>query len=252
MLALAGAQSSHIGAEHGDRHQHARAGVADRRAGLAGRAVLLAGDAHQPAGRLRDHVERQVLLERAAGAEALGLAIDDRGVDRADHIRTQSQPLDRARRKILAEDVGLLGHLLDQLNAARVLQVDGHRLLVGVVLQEVIGVLPWLAAGGAAGIAHLGVLHLHHIGAHPRQRLGAGRSRFELRQIQHLYAGEARLRTIARHRYHSLTKNCWQTTTRRPVRRVLPFRAETGTAQTKPISPPSPAGTPHRHRPRNG
>ena len=203
MLALAGAQPPHIGAQDRDRHQHAGAGIADRRAGLAGRAVFLAGDAHQPAGRLRDHVERQALLERAAGAETLGLAVDDRRVDRADHVGPEAEPLDRAGGEVLAEDVGLLRHLLHQFDAARVLQIDRDRALVGVVLQEIIGVLSRLAAGGAAGIAQLGVLHLHHIGAHPGERLGAGRSGLELRQVQHLHAGQTGLRAIARHRYYS-------------------------------------------------
>ena len=126
------------------------------------------------------------------------------GIDGADHIRAEAEPLDRAGGEILAEDVGLLRHLLHQFDAARVLQIDRDRPLVGVVLQEVIGILARLAAGGAARIAELGVLHLHHIGAHPGERLGAGRSGLELRQVQHLHAGQTGLRAIARHRYDSL------------------------------------------------
>ena len=199
MLALAGAQAAHIGAQHGDRHQHAGAGIADGRAGLAGRAVLLAGDAHQAAGGLRDHVEGQRLLERAAGAEPFGLAVDDRRIDRADHVGAEAEPLDRAGGEVLAEHVGLLRHLLHQLDAARILQVDRDRLLVGVVLQEIIGVLARLSAGRAAGIAHLGVLHLHHLGAHPGQGFGAGRASLELGQVEDFHAGQAVFRAVAAH-----------------------------------------------------
>ena len=45
--------------------------------GLIGRAVGLAADAHHAADRLRDHVEGEIVLERAALAEALDLGIDD-------------------------------------------------------------------------------------------------------------------------------------------------------------------------------
>src|SRR5207245_701386 len=55
MLTLTRALPPDIGAENGDRHQHAGASVADGRAWLARRTVFFAGDAHEPAGRLRDH-----------------------------------------------------------------------------------------------------------------------------------------------------------------------------------------------------
>ena len=105
-------------AQDADRHQHAGAGVADRAAGLDRRLAGLAGDAHRAAGGLRDHVEGEALLVRAALAEALDLAIDDAGVDRLQHVVAETEALDRAGREVLGEDVGLLDQLLDQLDAA--------------------------------------------------------------------------------------------------------------------------------------
>src|SRR5258708_29857174 len=77
MPALAGARAVEERADDAERHQHAGAGVADRRAGLDRLAVLLAGDAHRAARGLGDRVEREAILVWAAGAEALYLGLDD-------------------------------------------------------------------------------------------------------------------------------------------------------------------------------
>ena len=97
MVALAGFLAAIQRAEDGDRQQHAGAGVAERWAGFQRTAIAFAGDAHRAAAGLRDHVERQVLLVRAALAEALDLAVDDRWVDLADHISNRDQAV-RSRR----------------------------------------------------------------------------------------------------------------------------------------------------------
>ena len=140
---------------------------------------------------LRDHVEGQVVLVRAALAEALHLGVDDAGIDLGDDVVAEAQPLDRAGREVLHEHVGLGGEILDELLAGRRLQVDGQRFLVGVEDQEIERSRRRARARmHAAGIAALRVLDLHHLGAEPRQRLRAGRPRLELRQIQHAHACE--------------------------------------------------------------
>jgi hypothetical protein len=93
-------------AQDRDREQHAGAGVAEGRARLAGAPRALAGDAHHAAGGLRDHVEGQVVLVRAALAEALDLGVDQARVERVQHLPAETQTLDRARRHVLDEDVG--------------------------------------------------------------------------------------------------------------------------------------------------
>src|ERR1043166_8092432 len=192
MLALPGALLADVGGENRDRHQHAGAGVADGGAGPARRAVFLAGDRHGAAGRLRDHVEGEVLLERAAFAEALHLAIDDRRVDRLDHVVAEPEALDRAGREILDHHVGLAREALDEIEAARVLEIHRGRALVGIILQEVERILVGGgAADVAAGIAGAGIFDLDHVGAHPGERLGARRPRFELGQVENLHSGKA-------------------------------------------------------------
>ena len=71
-----------------------------------------------PPARLRDHVEGEVVLVRAALAEALDLGVDQPRVERVQHVPAEPQALDRARRHVLDEDVGARGHLLDEAEAA--------------------------------------------------------------------------------------------------------------------------------------
>ena len=158
--------------------------------GLDRTAVGLAADAHHAAHGLGDHVEGQVVLERAALAEAFHLGVDDAGIDLGDDIVAEPQPLDGARREVLHEHVGLGGEIEDDLLAGRRLQVDGQRFLVGVEDQEIERGAAGLSQDHAAGIAAFRVLDLHHLGAQPRQRFRARRSRLELREIQYAHACE--------------------------------------------------------------
>src|SRR5205085_12215132 len=177
--------------QNADRHQHAGPGIAKGGAGLDRCAVAITGDAGRAARRLRDHVEGEAFLIRAAGAEALDLAVDDAGVDLLDLVITKPQPLDRARRHVLDRDIGLFEQLLDDLQPARRFQIQRQRFLVGVELVEVPGVVVGLAGlQAAAGIAAPGVLDLDHFGAEPGQAFGAGGARLELREIDNPHAFE--------------------------------------------------------------
>ena len=180
-------------AQDRDRQQHAGAGVAEGRARLAGAPRALAGDAHRAPAGLRDHVEGQVVLVRAALAEALDLGVDQARVERVQHLPAEAQAFDRARRHVLDEDVGVLGHLLDERDAALGLEVDRDRFLVGVVDHEVVAVGTRRRSGAdrAAGLAALGALDLDDLGPEHREDLGAGRARLELRQVEDSDAGQA-------------------------------------------------------------
>ena len=159
--------------------------------GLERRSVVLAGNAHDTAGRLRDHVEREVVLVGPAGAEALHLRVDDARIDGAHRVVAEPEPLDGAGGEILHHDVGTLGHVLDELQPAFGFQVDGDGFLVGVEQQEIPGVLVRASALAglsaqqvAAGLAALRVFHLDDLGTEPGQRLGAGWASLELGQVQ--------------------------------------------------------------------
>src|SRR5712671_3829715 len=185
--ALAGPVALIERADDAERQEHAGAGVADGRPGLDRRSVALAGDAHRAAASLGDRIEAKALFIGTAGAEAFDLSVDDPWVERTDDVIAEAQPFNRAGREIFGEDVGLQNHLLDQGQAAFGFEVDSDRPLVGVVHHEIIGV----RHASAAGLAALGVFHLDDVGAHPGERLGAGRPRLELGQVENLDAGEA-------------------------------------------------------------
>src|SRR5215471_18611799 len=111
--------------------------------------------------------------------KGLDLGIDDRRIDAADDIIAEPQTLNRTWREVLGKNVRLLDHLPDQCQAALVFEVDGQRVLVGVVHHEIEGVAKAGAAGFAARRFHLG-----DVGTHPGERLGAGRAGLELRQVE--------------------------------------------------------------------
>jgi hypothetical protein len=123
----------------------------------------------------------------------LNLGVDQARVEGVQLVPAEPQLLDSAGRHVLDEDVRLLRHFLDEREAARRLQVHRHRLLVGVVDHEIIGVRPGFRAGAedAARLAAFRVLDLDHLGAELGQDLGAGGAGLELRQIEHADAGEA-------------------------------------------------------------
>src|SRR5215469_8453048 len=126
---------------------------------------------------------------RAAGPEALDLAVDDTRVDLLDRFVVQAKALDRPWCHVFGHDVGLLDHLLDNFEPLWRFQVQRYRLLVDVELVEVPGVVVRFAgAETAAGIAASRVLDLDDLGAKPGQYLGRGRARLELGEIDHLDA----------------------------------------------------------------
>ncbi len=154
-------------AQDADRHQHAGAGIAEGGSRLHRRAVGIASNADGAAGGLRDHVEREAVLVRAAGTEALHLAIDDAGIELLDLIVAKPQPLDGAGRHVLDRDVGLLQQRADDLEPARRLQVQRHRLLVGIELMEIPRVVRMAGLQPSARVTRARVFDLHHFGPEP-------------------------------------------------------------------------------------
>ena len=109
----------------------------------------------------------------------------------AHDVVAEAEPLDRAGREVLHAHIGLAQHVLHQRQPARRLQVERDRLLVRVEHVEVVRIVVRLAGPQPPSrIAHLRVLDLHHFGAEPGERLGAGRSGLELGEIHDANAGE--------------------------------------------------------------
>jgi len=99
--------------------------VTQSRPGLARTPVALAGNRHRAAAGLGDHVKGEVVLVGAALAEPFDLRIDEARVQRVEVLPAEPQPLDRAGGEVFDEDVGLLGHVFDEGEAALRLEVDG-------------------------------------------------------------------------------------------------------------------------------
>ena len=138
-----------------------------------------------------DHVKGEVFLERAAFPKALDLAVDDLRVDCLDGLIIEAEALDRAGGKILHADIGLGQQIADDFLPAFGFQVQGDGFLVGVEQLEIPRIIVRLAlAQAAAGVAEAGVFHLHDLRAQPCQGFRAGRTGFELGEIDDLDAGE--------------------------------------------------------------
>src|SRR5579875_546964 len=194
VLALAGELPLIERGQDADRAMQPGAGVADRQTGLDRPAVGLAGDRHRPAGRLRDHVEGEIVPVRPVIAEALDLGIDDPGIDLSDLVVAEAEPLDDPGREIFDKDVGLLDQPADQRAPLFMLLIGGHAALVRVQQHEIVRIDALFVGRGAAALLALGrLLDLDHIGPEPGQRLRAGGAGLELREIDDAHAVERAL-----------------------------------------------------------
>ncbi len=177
--------------QHADAGMKSGAGIAERHAGLDRLAVALAGDTHDAAGRLRDHVEGEMLLVGAPLSEALDRRVDDARVDLRDFFIGEAELLDHARREVLCKDVRLGDQLAQHGLAALVLEIERYRALVGVEQHEIVAVDALLVGRGAAALlAADRVLDLDDVGAEPGECFSDRRSGLELREIDDLDAGE--------------------------------------------------------------
>src|ERR1700761_4996109 len=118
-MALAGGGAFVQRSKDGDRHGHAGASITKRQAGFDRNAAFFASDADRASGGLSDHVEGEVLLVGATGAEAFDLAVDDAGVDGLHIIVAKTEALDRAWRHVLYAHIGLAQQILHQLQSTR-------------------------------------------------------------------------------------------------------------------------------------
>ena len=120
--------------------------------GSGRRAVRIAGDADRAAAGLRDHVEGEVFLVRAALAEAFDLAVDDAGVQllapRRSRGRGARSYRGRSSRRVTS---ALRSMSLTSGEPARGFQIHRERLLVGVEDVKVIGVGRRACRAGGGG-----------------------------------------------------------------------------------------------------
>ena len=120
------------GGDDGPVEVRARQEIGDRRTGLHRRAVREAGDADRAGRRLDGDVHGQVVALGTGEAVAGRRGVDQPRVQRHQHVGADAQLVHHARREILQQHVSLADQRLQQLDSARVLQVQRHRALVGV------------------------------------------------------------------------------------------------------------------------
>ena len=83
-------------------------------------------------------------------------------------------------------------HLEQQVAALGFAQVDGDAALVAVPHHEVLGIFRGFSPDAAAGVAGAWRLDLHHVGAQPGERLGAGSARLVLGHVQNSQTVQSR------------------------------------------------------------
>ncbi len=163
------------------RHQHAERAVepghvVGQRGGARrrGRPVRIAGEEGDAAEGVAD------APEAGLGAVGAGLAVAGHAqhhelrVHRAQHVPAEAPAFERAGLEILGQHVGLGDELLQHLDALGRFQVERDRLLVARLRQPDQRVAAFAdGAEAAAGIAHLGLLDLDHLGAELRHDRGA-------------------------------------------------------------------------------
>src|SRR5437773_3458659 len=135
------------------------------------------GDRHEPAHALGDLVVARPLGVRAGLAEAGDRAVDDPRIDLRQRLVVDAEPLLHVRPEVLDDDVGARRQLLDDLDAARMLEVERHRALVPVQVEEV------EAERGRVALELLARFDLDYVRPSVRELADGGRARAGAREV---------------------------------------------------------------------
>ena len=165
-LALAGALALEQRHQDAVRQEHAGGEVGHGDADAHRALARQASDRHQPAEALGDLIVTGAIAIGAALAEARDAGVDDPRVDRAERLVVDAEAVLDVGPEVLDDDVGPGGELLEDLDAARVLEVERHRALVAVQVLEV-----ELVAGEVVLLLRL---DLDDVGAHLGELAHAG------------------------------------------------------------------------------
>src|SRR5205085_4421904 len=155
----------------------------DLRAGDERRTVAKAGRRSRTAGTLRDILVDLAVLIRTR-AEALDRGNDHARIELIDMLPSKPHAVERARRKILHQDVALLDQPFENFFALGMLGIDGDRSLAAVKHREIeaVGALH-VAQLSARDVAHAGTLNLNDVGAHIGEELGASGPGLHMREV---------------------------------------------------------------------
>jgi hypothetical protein len=141
--------------------------------------------------RLDERVVHRCLRERSAVPESADRDVDDRGGSLADRGFADAHPFGDSRPMILQEHVRPGGQSLQHLDSAFVLQVEGDRALVAVVVQEERGEAASRVRRGAGQIAAgPGILDLDDVRALIAENLRGERPGDHRREVENAEAAE--------------------------------------------------------------
>ena len=131
---------------------------------------------------------RDILVDLAVlirtRAEALDRGNDHARIELIDMLPSKPHAVERARRKILHQDVALLDQPFENFFALGMLGIDGDRSLAAVKHREIeaVGALH-VAQLSARDVAHAGTLNLNDVGAHIGEELGASGPGLHMREV---------------------------------------------------------------------
>ena len=177
--------------------------IGERHADANRRIVGRARGHHQPAERLDDAVHGFAGSGcRVIGAVSRYRAVDDARIARARELVPDAEPIERARREVLDDDIRLAHEVREHFARSRLLQVQRDRILAAQAVQscgrnvvrrraaERDAVSPDERRVLAAVIGRGGVLDLDDARAEARQQKCRERSRQRQRQVEHCQSGQ--------------------------------------------------------------
>ena len=170
--------------------------IADGGADLGGGAIGEAGDGHHAGHGLGHDVIGGAGSQGALQAEAADGAVDDAGVDLLHLLIGEAQLGEHAHLVVLADDVGGLQELREDLLAFLALEVQGHALLIAVDIGIVAAAAVVDGAPGTGLVAQVGYFDLDDFSAVVGQVHGAERAAVSLGQVQDTNAFERSLHSF--------------------------------------------------------
>ena len=184
--------------EDADRRIEPGAEIRDRDADAHRPPAGLAGNRHEPAHALGDLIEARPLGVRAVLTEAGKARVDEAGVERAECLVVDAEPVLHVGPVVLHHHVGLGGEALEDGDALRLLEVESEAPLVAVQILEV------GAVAGLDGIVRRprrpGRFDLDDVGAPVGELARRGRPRPVAGEVEHRKARKSAVRRRMSHR----------------------------------------------------
>ena len=175
-----------------DRRVEAGGEVGDRDAHLDRRATWLAGDAHEPAHRLDDDVERGAIGVRAVQSPAGHRRVDEAWVPVEQLARIEAEVAHRAGPQVLDDDVRARGQPPEHVLPCLGLEIERDAALRPIEPHEVAALAVHHRLEPAREIATARILDLHDVGTEIRELHAAERAGHVVADLEHAEAIQRR------------------------------------------------------------